>query len=152
MNLLDALLDSKAETLKFYDLNPDDLLKSYEPGKWSIREILVHLADAESVLQERIKRVISEPRQVIWAFDQDLWCQNLGYTHYPLELSKSLFLANRNSVIYLAERHYKGSEKKEFIHSQTGLRTLKDEFDKVAWHNQNHLLQIRQALLTENTC
>jgi hypothetical protein len=152
MTLLDILIGTKVETLKFYDLNPDELLKSYEPGKWSIRKILVHLADAESVLHERIKRVISEPRQVIWAFDQDLWCQNLDYATYPLELSKALFLANRNSVIHLAGRHYEGSENKEFVHSQTGSRTLKDEFDKVAWHTQNHLAQIRQALLTDIVC
>jgi hypothetical protein len=31
-------------------------------------------------------------------------------------------------------------------HSQTGLRTLKDEFDKVAAHNENHLGQIATAL------
>ncbi|MPR34058.1 DinB family protein [Salmonirosea aquatica] len=152
MSLVDALIDSKSETLKFYDLNSDDLLQSYEPGKWSIREILVHLADAESVLHERIKRVIAEPRQVIWAFDQDLWWQNLDYAHFPLEISKSLFMANRDSVIYLAERHYDGSEKREFIHSQTGLRTLKDEFDKVLWHNQNHLVQIRRALSIKTVC
>jgi len=149
MILIDTLIDTRTETLKLFDLNPDDLLKSYAPGKWTIREVLVHVADAESVLHERIKRVISEPRQVIWAFDQDLWCQQLEYAHFPLELSKALFLANRNSVIYLAERYYAGSENKEFVHSETGVRTLKDEFDKVAWHNQNHLVQIKQALLNE---
>jgi hypothetical protein len=32
------------------------------------------------------------------------------------------------------------------VHSETGVRTLKDEIDKVAWHNENHLAQIRAAL------
>jgi hypothetical protein len=32
------------------------------------------------------------------------------------------------------------------VHSVTGVRTLKDEFDKVASHNQHHLDQIRRAL------
>ncbi|HEY7568150.1 MAG TPA: hypothetical protein VH762_11300 [Gemmatimonadaceae bacterium] len=33
-----------------------------------------------------------------------------------------------------------------WVHSETGVRTLKDEFDKVAAHNQKHLDQIRRAL------
>ncbi len=35
---------------------------------------------------------------------------------------------------------------REFVHSVTGVRTLKDEMDKVAWHNEHHLGQIRTAL------
>ena len=34
----------------------------------------------------------------------------------------------------------------EFVHSNTGVRTLKDEFDKVADHNQHHLEHIQTAL------
>jgi hypothetical protein len=30
----------------------------------------------------------------------------------------------------------------EFVHSETGIRTLKAEFDKVASHNEHHLAQI----------
>lgn len=33
-----------------------------------------------------------------------------------------------------------------FVHSVTGLRTLRDEFDKVAQHNALHLGHIRAAL------
>jgi len=32
------------------------------------------------------------------------------------------------------------------VHSETGLRTLQDEFDKVANHNEQHLKQIAAAL------
>lgn len=52
---------------------------------------------------ERIRRVLSEPRQVLQVFDQD-------------------------------------------AHSVTGPRTLKEEFEKVASHNEKHLGQIRAAL------
>jgi hypothetical protein len=43
-------------------------------------------------------------------------------------------------------RHYDGSDAVSFVHSETGLRTLKDEFDKVASHNRKHLGQIQKAL------
>lgn len=148
MDIVNLLTDTGLETAGFYDLPRQSLLKTYGEGKWNIQQILVHLADVESILNERIKRVIAEPKQVIWAFDQELWCTNLDYENYPLEISKSLYLANRQSIIYLATNYYIKSGDNEFIHSETGLRTLKNEFDKVAVHNQGHINQIKTALLT----
>jgi hypothetical protein len=146
MNITTKLIETKRQTEIYFDLSENDLQKTYSIGKWNVRKILIHLADAESVLHERIKRIIAEPKQVIWAFDQDLWCKNLDYENFPLEISKSLFLANRQSIIFLADKFYQEMGDKEFVHSQTGLRTLKDEFEKVANHNQGHLNQIEIAL------
>jgi hypothetical protein len=146
MDFLDQLVESGEKTEIYFNLPEVDLQKSYEKGKWNIRMILVHLSDAESVLHDRIKRVISEPKGVIWAFDQDLWCRNLDYQNFPLEISKGIFTANRKSVIYLAEKYYKTLGHLEFVHSETGLRILKQEFEKVANHNISHLHQIEKAL------
>lgn len=151
MDIILSLTQTQEETEKHFDLPQDDLIKTYAKGKWTIKEILVHLADAESILHERIKRIIAEPKQVIWAFDQDLWCDNLDYRNLPLEISKSLYLSNRRSVLFLATKYYTQFGTKEFVHSQTGLRTLKEEIDKVAIHNQVHINQIRTALVSNNS-
>jgi hypothetical protein len=52
----------------------------------------------------------------------------------------------RTGMLYHASLHYEKDGHREFVHSETGVRTLKDEFDKVAWHNQHHLDQIERAL------
>ena len=49
-------------------------------------------------------------------------------------------------MIFYARLHYEKDGHLEFVHSVTGVRTLKDEFDKTASHNEHHLSQIRQAL------
>jgi hypothetical protein len=49
-------------------------------------------------------------------------------------------------MIDLARRHYERDGTKEFVHSKSGLRTVKEEFDKVASHTEHHLGQIRKAL------
>lgn len=149
MDLIAQLLDTKSKTLAYYHLDEFYLLKRYGEGKWTIKQILTHLADAESVLYDRIRRIIAEPKQVLWAFNQDLWCINLAYEKYPLELSERLFSSVRDNVIYLAGNYYLSDGHKEFIHSETGIRTLKDEFDKVASHNLAHLHQIETALSKE---
>ena len=55
-------------------------------------------------------------------------------------------LAVRAGVIYQARMHYEPRGHLQYVHSETGLQTLKDEFDKVAWHNERHLAQIETAL------
>jgi hypothetical protein len=52
-------------------------------------------------------------------------------------------------MIYYAGVHYEKNGHLEFVHSTTGVRTLKDEFDKTASHNAHHLSQIRTALASK---
>jgi hypothetical protein len=146
MNICQRLQDTKTRTLAQYSLADDRLDMRYGPEKWSIRFILHHLADAETVLFERIRRVLSERRQVLWAFDQDAWARGLDYATRPLSLSRRIYDATRDGIIHYTELHYERSAALEFVHSTTGLRTLKDEFDKVANHNEHHLKQIAAAL------
>ena len=144
-DLIEKLEQTKIETLDCFGLTDERLERTYEPNKWNVRYLLHHLADAETVLFERIRRVISEPKQVLWAFDQDLWAEKLNYSRVPLILSKNIYSATRDAIIYYAQMHYRNSEQIGFVHSEAGIRTLKDEFDKVAWHNEHHLDQIRKA-------
>jgi hypothetical protein len=63
-----------------------------------------------------------------------------------LDLSRRIYEAVRAGVIYQARAHYEKSGQLEFVHSETGIRTLKEEFEKVAWHNEQHLEQIEMAV------
>jgi hypothetical protein len=146
MPLTHELESTRDETLRFFILDERDLARTYAPGKWSVRFLLHHLADAETVLYDRIRRVLSEPRQVLWAFDQDAWARGLDYAHAPLPLSRHVYESTRNAVIHLVARHHETSGHLEFVHSVTGVRTLRQEMEKVASHNAHHLDQIRAAL------
>lgn len=146
MNIVTRLEAARDQTLEYFDLPAEMLDRSYGPGKWTVRFILHHLADAESVLYERIRRALSEPRQVLWAFDQDAWAAGLDYAGLPLELSRQIYDSVRAAVIYHARLRYDSDGHREFVHSETGIRTLRAEFDKVASHNEGHLAQIELAL------
>ena len=144
--LIGELERTRDETLGYYALDDAELALSYGPGKWSVRFILHHLADSETVLFDRIRRVISEPRQVIWYYDEAAWAKGLDYGTLPLEISRRIYEPVRAAIIHYADQHYERNGAREFVHSVTGVRTLKDEFDKVASHNEHHLAQIRSAL------
>jgi hypothetical protein len=144
--LLRKLEETRDETLGYYALGEDDLARTYGPGKWPVRFVLHHIADSETVLFERIRRTLSEPRPVLWVFDPDLWAKGLDYAKLPLEVSRRLYESARAAVIYYAGEHYERNGHLEYVHSVTGVRTLKDELEKVASHNAHHLGQIRTAL------
>ena len=122
-----------------------DLLEIDAQDSFRIRSYR-NAAEAIEGLTQQISEIISEPKQVIWAYDQDAWARQLDYATVPLELAKRLYVASRDGVIHYAAVHYDHSQDIPFVHSETGARTLKDEFDKVVWHNENHLGQIERAL------
>jgi hypothetical protein len=146
MDIIRKLEATRDETLRYYSLPAPDLERSYAPGKWPVRHILHHLSDSETVLFDRIRRVLSEPRQVLWVYDQDAWASGLDYAQVPLELSRRVYHSVRDAIIYYAGRFYEEKGHLEFVHSVSGVRTLKDELEKVASHNEHHLTQIRLAL------
>jgi len=146
MDIVARLESTRDRTLQYFELGDDGLARSYAPGKWPVRFLLHHLADAETVLSDRIRRTISEPRQVLWAFDQDAWAAGLDYSRMPLDLSRRIYGATRAGIIHLAGQNYDSRGDLEFVHSETGVRTLRDEFDKVVEHNEHHLAQIEMAL------
>ena len=63
-----------------------------------------------------------------------------------MQLNKPIYVAVRKAVIFYAEKYYEKLGHHGFVHSETGKRTLKDEFDKIVWHNEHHLQQIKKAL------
>jgi len=146
MEIISKLEATRERTLPYFDLNDEKLNRTYAPGKWSIRIILHHITDTETVLFDRVRRVLSEPGQVQWAFNQDAWVKGLNYSDMPLELSRDLYAAVRASVIYQTRLHYEIDGAREFVHSEAGIRTLKSEFDRIANHNAHHLAQIERAL------
>src|SRR3954447_13358363 len=47
------------------------------PGKWSVRQIVAHLADSELVGAHRMRLIIAQENPTLTAFDQDAWTGNL---------------------------------------------------------------------------
>lgn len=144
--LITQLEATRDETLNYFELSDTDLDRTYGPGKWSVRFLLHHLSDSETVFYDRICRVLSEPRQVLWVYDQSAWAKGLDYARRPLQLARPVYDSLRNSVIHLVRIHYESKGHLEFVHSVTGVRMLKDEMEKVASHNEHHLAHIRSAL------
>src|SRR6516165_10075383 len=64
-------------------LAPAVLRYTPAPGKWSIQEILGHLADVEIIYAHRLRQMLADKEPVIAPIDQDAWARNLGYLETP---------------------------------------------------------------------
>ncbi|KEQ27687.1 DinB family protein [Paenibacillus tyrfis] len=61
------------------------------PDKWSIHEILIHLADSELVSTQRLKKVLAQDEPLLMSWEQDVWVKNLGYEKQDREQHLLLF-------------------------------------------------------------
>jgi hypothetical protein len=144
--LLLHLAMTKTETSGYFDLSEADLAKTHHERSWNIRQILHHLADTEMILHTRIKKIIAEPKQVVWNCEQEDWDAAFGYVDLPLGIKKQAYEVTRQLNFELVEKFYDTFGEKEFVHSEDGRKTVKAEFEKIGWHNEKHLEQIRKAI------
>jgi hypothetical protein len=111
------------ETLGHFALPAQDLARTYGPGKWNVRYLLHHLVDSETVLYYRIRRVLCEPRQVIWYYDEAAWAKGLNYAEVPLD---SCVRCNESSPPSSTTRGCISRRAvDEPVHSRTGLARLR---------------------------
>jgi hypothetical protein len=57
---------------------PAEFERTYAPGKWTARGILIHLVQSELALGNRARMALSTPGYTAQAFDQDSWMKIEG--------------------------------------------------------------------------
>src|SRR5215475_1889948 len=114
------------------------------PGKWSIRQIIAHLADTELVLGCRLRTVIAEDNPSIRAFDQDAWAKNLDYTRrkpkQSLESLRRLRAENHELLKELTPALFERTGN----HSERGPFHLYGLVETYAQHTENHARQMQE--------
>jgi uncharacterized damage-inducible protein DinB len=113
------------------------------PDKWSIRQQVAHLVDAEIVMSTRFHWAAAQPGKPIVAFDQDLWAATGKYASTPLELSLPTFTAARAWTTNFVRRLTPAEREGAYImHEERGKETLQRLLTMMAGHDLNHLKQI----------
>jgi hypothetical protein len=112
------------------------------PGKWSIREILAHLAETELVCGYRLRMILSKNGTPIQAFDQDVWAENSNYAKQDPEKSLALFRALREYNLELLRSLPAKKWRQYGLHAERGKETLARVAEMFAGHDVNHLQQI----------
>jgi uncharacterized damage-inducible protein DinB len=126
------------------DAPTEELRHRPEPGKWSIAEILAHLAEAEVGSTWRYRQMIEHDGIPLTSFDQELW-QRLGeYASREPQESLQLFRLLRQANLQLFDNLSPEEWARHGIHAERGRMSVKDLAIQIAGHDINHLEQIRQ--------
>ncbi|MGA8765000.1 MAG: DinB family protein [Candidatus Sulfotelmatobacter sp.] len=125
---------------------PAKLRKRPAPGKWSVSEILAHLADAELVGGFRMRLILGAPGTPIAAFDQDSWVISGHYEKRDPRKSVEQFRVLRESNLALLKSLTPDQWKHYGMHSERGQETIEHIVRMFAGHDLNHLQQIEQIL------
>jgi uncharacterized damage-inducible protein DinB len=123
-------------------LSPAQIDRSPAPGKWSIREILAHLADCELVFCFRLRQALAEEHSIIQPFDQERWAQR--YAAYSFHSALTLFEASRNWNLRLLTTISEEDRHHPTTHPERGTMTFWTIVETMAGHDINHVLQIEK--------
>ncbi|HZW79901.1 MAG TPA: DinB family protein [Candidatus Deferrimicrobiaceae bacterium] len=122
------------------------LRKRPAPEKWSVGEILAHLADTEIVGSFRMRLILGAPGTPITAFDQDAWVVSGHYEkrdpHKSLEQFRMLREANLALLKSLTAEQWKHFG----MHAERGQETIEHIVRMFAGHDINHLQQVERIL------
>jgi len=122
------------------------LAKRPAEGKWSIKEVLAHLADGEVVLGSRYRMVAAMDRPQIVGYDQDAFVERLCVDQACTEDLLKDFSAVRKANVRLLERLPPEALARIGLHTERGEESLADMLVMYAGHDRVHEQQIARAL------
>jgi uncharacterized damage-inducible protein DinB len=123
-------------------LSKKQLAKRPAPAKWSIAEILAHLADAELVIGYRIRLILASNGPAIQAFDQDTWAEIFRYGRRDPKISLETFRVLRESNLRLLSTVPRSLWENYGQHQERGKESVGHLVKLIAGHDLNHLAQV----------
>jgi len=116
------------------------------PGKWSVIEIVAHLAEDELASGWRYRQMIEHPGCNLGAFDQDLWAQLGRYELWTADDALAMFRLLRTANLRLLANLNAEQWKSYGSHPERGRITVRDLAVHMAGHDVNHIHQIGRLL------
>lgn len=99
--LVPLLAQVEAATRRLASLPEARALHRYAPGKWSVKEVVGHLADTERVYAYRALRFARADATPLPGFDEDLWVPKGRFDARPLEDLLAEWAAVRAATVAL---------------------------------------------------
>ena len=123
-------------------LSAAQLRKQEAPGKWSIAQVLQHLADSDLVWGWRVRLILAQDRPTLTGYDQDLWAERLHYADAdPVEALEQLRVLRRGNLSLIARATPEDLERVG-VHSERGEESVGYLCGLYAGHDLLHLRQI----------
>ena len=117
-----------------------------DPGKWSIAEILAHLAEDEIATAWRYRQMVEHTGSALAGFDQDLWANLGNYSARDPQDSLTLYCLLREANLLFLRALTPEQWDNYGIHAERGRITVRELATHMIGHDSNHISQIQKIL------
>ncbi len=140
---LEALRDTPIRIRALADSwSPQQHERTYAPGKWSARQILIHLAQSEMALGARARLALSTTPYTSQPFDQDAWMARDSAISGADALSAFVSMAVMNHALFATLPP--ADRAKPFTHPEYGAISVDWMIHQMAGHQIHHLKQLEE--------
>lgn len=122
---------------------PADFERSYAPGKWPVRQMLVHLYHLELAFAWRLRMALSTDGYVVQPFEQDDWMHVEALV--PAAEAWTAWRTLRTLNLRLVRELKPAQLQRVFTHPSLGPWTVTTLIEWVAGHDRHHLPQFERA-------
>jgi len=123
---------------------PEQFDRPVAPGKWTARQVLIHLAQTELALGTRSRMALTRPGFVASSFDQDKWLARELWINGPDAVNVFVALATLNLALYASLTH--ADRETPLMHDEYGPMTVDWIIYQEAGHQVHHLKQLTSLL------
>jgi uncharacterized damage-inducible protein DinB len=127
---------------KVAGLSDSQLSAPEASGKWSMRQVVRHLADSDLVWGYRLRMVLAHDRPTITGYDQDLWAERLRYDRADLEQALQELAVLRRSNLSLLAGASAADRQRVGVHAERGEESVDHMIRMYAGHDLLHLQQL----------
>lgn len=116
------------------------------PGKWSVAEILAHLAEDEIATAWRYRQMVEHCGIALAGFDQDLWADLGAYSARNPQDSLALYRLLREANLHFLRSLSPEQWERFGMHAERGRITVRELAAHMVGHDANHIAQIQRIL------
>jgi uncharacterized damage-inducible protein DinB len=109
------------------------------PGKWSIQQVVCHLADFEPIYADRMKRVLVEDNPTLFGGDPDVFAAGLHYEHRDVHEELDLIDVVRKQLARILRQTDIEDFQRTGVHSESGPLTLETLLERITRHIPHHI-------------
>ena len=148
---LDELLQQYEQGAKWLrtvvDRASEDQLQRHPiAGKWSIQQVVCHLADFEPVYADRMKRVLVEDNPTMFGGDPDVFAAGLHYEHRDVQEELELIAVVRKQMARILRHTDVEDFQRTGVHTESGPLTLETLRERLTRHIPHHISFIEAKL------
>jgi uncharacterized damage-inducible protein DinB len=122
------------------------LARRPDAKNWAAKEVVCHLRDLEETFMARFETMLASDTPRLTGPDPDRWAEERQYLRNDTGEALAAFRKRREETLALLKKLAPGDWERGGMHPVRGKITIDNFLTLMAWHDDNHLDQLRRAL------